>query len=74
MRVDAAGEAVGKKHHVELCRLGDLRDTPQQIEILAAGLGMWMPPARYVMAGALQEQAEMDLSFGTHCKSFVSSD
>lgn len=63
MRVNAAGEAIGEKHHVELRLFGNLRDAHQEIEILAAGLGIRVAPAGDVMAGTLQEKAEMDLSF-----------
>ncbi|MNY03442.1 hypothetical protein D3C86_1360610 [compost metagenome] len=63
MGVDAAGEAVGEEYHVEFRRLGHFRNTGEQIEILAAGLRVGVTPAGNVVPGALQEKAEMHLSF-----------
>ena len=61
--VDAAGEAIGEEDHVELRRFGHFRDAGEQVEIFAAGLGIGVTPAGNVVSGALQEKAEMHLSF-----------
>ncbi|MNL00256.1 hypothetical protein D3C87_1206830 [compost metagenome] len=63
MGVDAACEAIGQKDHVELGIFGHFRDTGQQVEILAAGFRIRVTPAGNVVAGSLQEQAKMHLSF-----------
>ena len=62
MAVLAAGQPVGEEHHVELGALGGHRLAHQMRQVLAAGVGTGIAPARDVVPRALQEHAEMHLS------------
>ena len=66
MGIDATGQSIRQKHHVELRLFGGLCDAAKQVEILASRFRLRVPPAGDVMACALEKQAEVDLSLGSH--------
>ncbi len=64
MSIDAAGQSVGQKNHVEFCVFSLFCHATQQVEILAARFRIRVPPAGNMVACTLQKEAEMHLFLG----------
>jgi len=68
MRIRAGGKPIRQEKQIELAGLRDGGDVLQEFQVLPASLRLSMPPAAHMVAGRLDEDAQMHAvlaSFGS---------